>query len=394
MGDEKERILDMVEKGTITAQEAVELLKAMDSKQDPPVMDAYGGRSEYRERQGRSKFGPDDFVRKLAKDFSRDFSRDFSKEFKRDYSKDFNQFGDKMMRFMQESFGKLKNMDFESPLGEAVTFTQTFSEENAEVEEIIVDISNGQLEVFPLPGNEVKAECVVKAYRAESEAQAKQDFFEKFVFVADGRKVRIISDLKTTQVNLVLYVPEKDYELLTARLFNGGFTMKRLNVGKLRVKTANGKIEVKDGTVQDAELETANGAIQVQEMAAGELEAETFNGRVYIDGDMESVEAKSLNGNVVVTTRSDKARKIEAKTVAGNVEIYVPKHLPLKGEVTSNLGRMDVYLEDAERVHETEQLLQKSIKFTKNTEADSEIPLLVFGETKTGSILVRYFTAE
>lgn len=391
MGDERQRVLDMVENGTITAQEAVDLLKAMEDRKEP-AGDPFSGQGEYREKQGKSKFSPDELIRKLAKDFSRDFSRDFSKDFKRDYSSEFNQFGDKMMRFMQDSLGKLKTVDLESPFGETYTFTQSFNETNAGIEEIIADISNGQLEIFPVSGDEVRAECTVRAYRAESEEQARQDFFDKFVFVADGTKVRIISDLKTTQVNVVLYVPEKAYEQITARLFNGGFVMKRIDAEKVRVKTANGKIELKSGRIDDMELETANGAIQVQEVTGQNLDAETLNGRIYVDGNLEAVEAKSLNGNVVITTRSDKARKLEGKTVAGNIELYIPRHLPLKGEVASNLGRMDVFLDDAERVREQEQFLQKSVKFTKNTEDSQEIPLLIYGETKTGSVLVRYFT--
>ncbi|WP_203334254.1 DUF4097 family beta strand repeat-containing protein [Planococcus beigongshangi] len=389
MQSEKERILDMVEKGTITPREAVELLKAIDGGGGSGRDSSYG-REDYGRRDKRGKrgfFRPEDMVKKISKDFSKDFSRKASS--------DINQLGDRMMQFMQTSVGKLKTMEFDSPFGEAYQFNQTFSEENADISTVIADIANGQLEIYPSQDGTLRAECSVKAYRAESEDHAKRDFNDKFIFIADDHKLRIISELKTTQVNIVLYVPAEEFNQITVRLFNGGFTMKRIDAALLKVKTANGKIELKNGEFDDAELETANGAIHVQDVKGKVLETETLNGRIYVDGDVQTIETKSLNGNVVVTSRCKEARKVEAKTLAGNVELYIPSHLPLKGQVSSNLGKMDVLLSDVDHTHEQGQFMQKTTRFSKeNGTEPAAAPMLVYGETKTGSVLVRYLTVE
>ena len=394
MQSEKERILDMVENGTITAREAVELLRAIDggggNSESSRESSSYG-RNEYRDKRGkRGLFRPEDMIKRFSKDISKNVSRDFSKN----VSKDFNQLSDRMMTFMQSSVGKLKTMDFDSPFGESIQFTHTFRQENLAIDNIIADLANGQLEIFQSQDDSIRAECTVKAFRAESEAQAREDFLDKFVFIADEQKLRIISDMKTTQVNVVLYVPAKTYEHITARLFNGGFSLKRIDAALIKVKTANGKIDLKNSNFDDAELETANGAIQVQEVTGKVLETETLNGRIYVDGDIQTTEAKSLNGNVVVTSRCKEARKVEAKTLAGNVEIYIPSHLSLRGEVSSNLGKMDVLLSDVEHTHEQGQFMQKSIRFSKESGEAVASPLLVHGETKTGTVLVRYLTVE
>lgn len=393
MHSEKERILDMVEKGTITAREAVELLKAIDGGggNNESSRESSYGRNDYRDKRGkRGLFRPEDMIKKFSKDISKNVTKDFSKN----VSKDFNQLGDRMMQFMQSSVGKLKTMEFESPFGEAYQFTHTFTEENSTIDAIVADIANGQLEIFPSHDETIRAECSVKAYRSESEEQAQHDFMDKFVFIADNQKLRIISEMKTTQVNVVLYVPAKSYDQITARLFNGGFAMKRIDSALLKVKTANGKIDVKSVNFDDAELETANGAIQLQEAKGKVLETETLNGRIYVDGDIQTIETKSLNGNVVVTSRCKDARKVEAKTLAGNVELYIPSHLPLKGQVSSNLGKMDVLLSDVDHTHEQGQFMQKTISFSKDSGEVAAAPMLVYGETKTGSVLVRYLTVE
>ncbi|MGO1060566.1 DUF4097 family beta strand repeat-containing protein [Planococcus sp. FY231025] len=386
MQSEKERILDMVENGTISAREAVELLKAIDGGGSQSSRDSYS-REDYREKRGkRGFFRPEDMVKRMSKDFTKDFSKNVSK--------DLNQLSDRMMEFMQTSVSKLKTMEFDTPFGEAYQFHHTFRQENVNISNIIADIANGQLEIFPSQDDSIRAECSVKAFRSESEMQAKEDFLDKFVFIADDQKLRIISDMKTTQVNVVLYVPEKSYEHITARLFNGGFALKRIDADVIKVKTANGKIDVKNVGFRTAELETANGAIQVQEVVGKQLEAETLNGRVYVDGDIQTAETKSLNGNIVVTSRCKDARKVEAKTLAGNVEIYIPSHLPLRGELSSNLGKMDLLLPDVEYTHEQGQFMQKAIHFSKDSGEPVPAPLLVYGETKTGSVLVRYLTID
>ncbi|HSJ38758.1 MAG TPA: DUF4097 family beta strand repeat-containing protein [Planococcus sp. (in: firmicutes)] len=388
MQSEKERILDMVEKGTITAREAVELLKAIDGGGGSSRDSSYG-REDYGRREKRGKrglFRPEEMVKKFSKDMSKDFSKNVSN--------DINQLGDRMMQFMQTSVGKLKTMEFDSPFGESYQFNESYTEEGAEVTSVIADIANGQLEIYPSQDDTLRAECTVKAYRAESEEQAKRDFQDKFIFIADDNKLRIISELKTTQVNVVLYVPAKQFDQVTVRLFNGGFVMKRIDASLLKVKTANGKIELKNSEFDDAELETANGAIQVQDVKGKVLETETLNGRIYVDGDIQTIETKSLNGNVVVTSRCKEARKVEAKTLAGNVELYIPSHLPLKGQVSSNLGKMDVLLSDVDHVHEQGQFMQKTVRFSKEDGAATAAPMLVYGETKTGSVLVRYLTIE
>lgn len=388
MQSEKDRILDMVEKGTITPREAVELLKAIDGGGGSSRDSSYS-REDYGRRDKRGKrgfFRPEDMVKKFSKNVSRDFSKNVSN--------DINDFGDRMMQFMQTSVGKLKTMEFDSPFGEAYLFNETFSEENTDVSTVIADIANGQLEIYPSQDGQLRAECSIKAYRAENEIQAKRDFQDKFIFIADDNKLRIISELKTTQVNVILYVPEKQFETITVRLFNGGFTMKRIDASLLKVKTANGKVELKNSEFDDAELETANGAIHVQDVKGKVLETETLNGRIYVDGDIQTIETKSLNGNVVVTSRCKEARKVEAKTLAGNVELYIPSHLPLKGQVSSNLGKMDVLLSDVDHVHEQGQFMQKTVRFSKEDGVAAAAPMLVYGETKTGSVLVRYLTVE
>lgn len=390
MQEERKRILDSVEKGTISAQEALILLEALGNGETKQSATSTSTQSQ----PALTSFEPETKSSQTYTETNNKRPDSQADDFLEDIKNDFSQFGDRFMQFMQSAVGKVKSFDFDMPFGEPIQFHHSFTKDGVDFKEISVDIANGKIEIYPSQDDQVRVECHVKVYRQSSEEEAKKEFFDKFVFVIDQQRLRLISDLKTTSVNIVLYVPKQAYDSMSIRLFNGAFTGNHLEVIRLKVKTSNGKIDLKDVEFEDGDIQTANGAIQVNDVKGNKIEAETMNGRIYIDGRLKEIDARSVNGHVVLTTKNQHARKIEGRAVAGAVEIYVPSNVPLQGEVTSNFGKMDVALSDVTRLNEQEHFLQKSIRFTKDIADSIAPPLYVRGEAKTGSVLVRYITAE
>lgn len=391
MQNERKRILAMLENGTITTDEALTLLEALsqtkgsektvETEQTSPAAIVKQEEPASEQRSGEQT------DEKNAGDGQKNPSID---EFLEDLRKDFTTVGDRFMQFMQTAVQKVKSFDFDSPFGNAVTFHQTMTKPASGIEEVIIDIDNGKVTLHQEEAEEVRAEFAVKTFNSESEEKAKKDFLDKLLFVKDEGKLLIASDMKMVQVNVDLYLPKKDYAKISARLLNGAFKMKDATAETVRVKTANGKIEVTGLSFKNGEFETANGAIALNGVTGTTLEAETLNGRVYIDGVVKDVEAQSLNGHVVVTTKDPEAEKIDAKTMSGSVEIYIPSEVvALSGEISSNMGRLDLQLDDVNRTAEQEQFLQRSIRFKKDIEGNAS-PLHIFGEAKTGSVLVCY----
>ena len=327
------------------------------------------GQSNQSGKSGQSKQSMDDFLEDLRKDFTN--------------------VSDRFMQFMQTAVQTVKEFDIESPFGESILFSHTITKPMDKIDELLLDIDNGKITIHYTEDKEARAEFSVKAFKSESESKAKEDFLEKVLVVTDENKLRITSKMKMTKVNLELFVPQKEYEKLDVRLMNGAFQMKDADVKKANVKTANGKIEVTNLKYKTADFETANGEIRLTGLSGEKLSAETLNGRVYIDGDIKEVEAQSLSGHVVVTTTSDEAEKIDAKTMSGSIEIYIPKNISLSGEIASNMGRLDLQLDDVSRTAEQDYLLQKSIQFNKDVDAE-KTPLQISGKAKTGSVLVCY----
>lgn len=385
MQSKRKRILTMLENGTISMDEALSLLENLSESQEvekehaPEVKIDTTKMFEEEKSTGKDQ-------KKSESTEKEDPSTD---EFLEDLRKEFTHVGDRFMQFMQTTVQKMKGFDFESPFGQALTFNQTMTKPAGEIDEIIIDIDNGKVAVQCSDEDEVRAEFTVKMHNSESEEEAKEAFNEKMLFVTDANKLRISSAMKMTKVEINLYVPRKNYAKLSARLLNGSFKMNQIEIESVRVKTANGKIDVSDFIFKEAAFETANGAIELHNVEGEKLEAETLNGRVYIDGQLKDVEAQSLSGAVAVTTTDLAAERIDAKTVSGSVELYVPSNISLSGEILSNLGKLNLQLNDVDRTAEQEQFLQRSIRFKKNVENDAS-PLQISGETKTGSVIVYY----
>ena len=58
----------------------------------------------------------------------------------------------------------------------------------------------------------------------------------------EGDILRFFSRQKWIKLETVIHVPDKEYDKVDIRLFNGGIGGANLNVKQFKMKTANGKI--------------------------------------------------------------------------------------------------------------------------------------------------------
>jgi len=303
MQNERKRILTMLENGTISMDEALTLLESMEKKQNTTYSEATQTEAK--------KFFTEEPQQKETKDYTgnskgKDPSMD---EFIEDIRKDFVTVGDRFMQFMQTTVERMKGFDFDTPFGGSSTFHHTIVKQADDLDEILVDVDHGSVSIHATETPEIRAEFTVKSFNGRSEEDAKKEFLDKMIFLKDEGKLRYLSDLKLSQVSVDLFIPKQDYRKISVRLLNGNFNMKDITVDRLYTKTANGKVDVERIEFKEAELEAGNGSIRLNESTGETLEAETINGRVYVSGKLKDVEAKSLNGHVVVTTTDAAAQK-------------------------------------------------------------------------------------
>jgi len=402
MQDERKRILDLVEKGTITAQEAIVLLERLEQSTTQPVKNNYedtthtsqNGSTQSnttensQQSQSYSQTTDEQYSWQQQEQSSKQNQSSIDETFFEDLKRDFTQFSSKFVDLMNTAVSKVKEFDFEKSFIDPDYFEKEEIIDSIDFSNISIDIPNGNVELKPSTDGMAKAVYKVRPSFVKVSNDIEKEFKDQFVCKNDNGTLRVISSTKKVRVDVTLYLPQLKYNTVIIHQFNGGFSTQNLKIEKLKVKTMNGRLDCKSMIFRRMDLETANGAIEVRDVEGDELEAETVNGRIYIDGAINEIDAESANGHVVVTTRTQEAKSIKARTVAGTVEIYIPSTVSLRGEVSSNLGKMDVRLPDIQRINEQSQFLQKSVQFSKKIEDVST--LVIDGETKTGSVIVRY----
>lgn len=427
--DERKRILKLVENGTITAEEGIELLEALAKQKSalasegdssvkpneetveiPKVVEPEVTKSHSQETDKKARsndmgdwFGSfnkqsssgshteDEQKSKSTTGFEDIFGKAFNNKKVEDMMgtlrQDLTDFSGKMMTLMNTTLTKMNLGEVESPFGEKVEFRKSYAFRSDEVRGFQIDVPNGQVTFEPTDEFQVTVDVHVKTPKKSDGTDTEARFLEDFIELKDG-KLEIGTHSKVSQVELAVKLPKKQYDVVLVKMLTGNSTLNNVEAKLVKVKTSNGSIKLERGGFEHADLHTLNGTVEVRFVKGDDLEVETGNGRIYIDGELKEVEAESLNGNVAVTTTSDAAYKLKASAVAGMVELYVPKTVSIDGRAFSNFGKVDVGLADVEMRSSDEQLLSKSKHFTKILEG---VPVLkLSGEARTGNVIVRY----
>jgi DUF4097 and DUF4098 domain-containing protein YvlB len=365
MSEERKRILEMVEKGTISAQEALTLLEALEKKQAS--------------QQDQEKQIFNELVTSVHEEKGEENSKDSF------YSS--SKPKDKVMDFVNSALNKIKNFDFDFQWKHSVELSHVFQQADVHLDKIDMDVANGKVEIIPWDQQDVRLECQAKVYRTEDREEARKQFLENTSFVVENAGLFYSTQLKWMKVDTKVYVPKQYYKKISIRQFNGGLKAENISVEEFKSKTANGKVFIQHITSEKAEIETSNGAIQLLDVKADNLDAESINGKIEVEGDIRYSDVQSLNGNIVCKLTGENADTIHSKAVTGNIDIYVPDGHAVVGEAKSNLGGFKVELEGINVVEEKNDIVQKHIRFSKNPEADKK--LHIFAETKSGSVLIK-----
>jgi len=401
MQEERKRILKLVESGTITAEEAIVLLEKLSSeKESTPSQAAPVEQPVFEEKyeeeplnaepvfeeqkEKRKTTGFEDIFGKSFND--KEFNKKMD-EFMGDIKQDLTQFSTRMTGLVGAALTKFKELDIDTPFGEKVEFTKTYAYPVADVKGVELEIANGKVDIVRAADDLVTVNVTGKTPLKGTEEETIAHTTENMSKLTND-KLFIQSTNKFAQVKVQVAIPEKHYDVIIAKLLTGSVSIEQVDAKLVKARTHNGVIRLENAIFDHAELQTSNGAVEARQIKGEDLEIGTANGRIYVDGELNEVEAESMNGHVVITTTSAEAHKIKARALAGSVEIYVPKTVALDGQVFSNFGKADIGLSDVHVTEEEEQFLSKSVRFTKELEGAKLLKLV--GESRTGTVLVRY----
>lgn len=387
MNQDRKRILEMVQEGKLSAQEAIVLLDALENgnaegtKEEPSNLEEqWTGTPLQAESKAESNSGSTHGSTQNEQSKSKE-SGSGDDTF---YSQ-IEQAGERIFDFVNTALRKIKDIDWQ--ITQSVEVPHVFQQADEQVERIDIDIANGPVRVIAWEQQEVRVECQAKVYRVEDRDEGRSYFLDNTVFSQDNGMLCFATKSKWMRVETTVYIPKKLYKKIAVRVFNGEMTGELLETEHLIVKTTNGKVDLTGISGKKLDVDTVNGQIKVVDLNADRVEAETVNGAIDLSGFYKKAELKSFNGNIQCTLEQSGAELIEAKAVTGNIYVNVPDTATIDGEVRSNLGSYKLDLEGINVLHEKKEVIQKQMKFKRSGLDDHT--LYLEADTKTGSVFIR-----
>lgn len=365
MQEEKKRILQMVQDGKLSAEEALTLLTELDKAEQE------NGKKE------------ECLVHELAPVHK--FEESDEKTYD-SFQKKIHSSTDKVIDFIDSAIKKMKEADLDFNFGASVDITHIFHENQTFFKEINIEIANGKANIIPWDQQDLRVECRAKIYRVHNQDEARSLFLRDVLFSGSGDSFQFVTRQKSMKIEANIYVPKSRYDQVSVRIFNGSISGNNLQFEKMKAKTANGTIHFNQLTGEKAEFETGNGSIMIEQAHLEKLEAETLNGAIVTDGYFNKMDAQSFSGDISCDIPGRQGDYIHAKTVTGKIYVNLESGIAVHGELKSNIGSLYVNLPGIEVVEEKNEVVQKVLMF-KTVRPD--VPALhIFADTKTGSVTI------
>lgn len=310
---EKNKILELLEKGVITAAEAKDLLEAVDYE----IPKKKGMNFSF--DVDKAKEGIQNMGRSVGEFVSSTFSDLFDRDFRFRMKGDFNRF----------------KRIYEKEIGEDEVYRLDIENENG-----LTKIARGDVEKLT-----VSTTVYYKNMLLDDSAQfftiEEVDDLIRYR-VADGKK-------KDFYLEIEILLPEKMPAELRLVTTNAPIFAKNLEIPKLTLWTANGRIEAKEITTDDAKFETANASISLERIAGGSVHALSSNGRIEAEElTLADFGARTSNGKIVADKMT--VERLSLATTNGPVELTDLMTEKLESvDLLSSNGKIDIFLGDLVR---------------------------------------------
>ena len=103
-----------------------------------------------------------------------------------------------------------------------------------------------------------------RCIKQKNQDKAREIFLKNVLFTIKDGKCKFYIQDKGIKVDVVIYIPKKEYEDIQIRMFNGGITAEALRAEHFKLKSANGALTLDGVNGESCELETGNGTITIQ----------------------------------------------------------------------------------------------------------------------------------
>lgn len=318
MSEEKRKILEMIESGTISAEEGFKLLEALDENEyDEFINENMFEKQEngeekknntennkYEKKQGNYTNS------KAKKNFEKGFDK-FSEKFDKwdnKFSERFSFLGEEISKktqvFSEKVLDKVEQIldgnPFENFWGtpEKQMTTKSFEIPLGKIENIDFHAINGKVIIQEELNDSIKLE-VKYALKNSNETLVNEPFSYSI-----NENTLTFNPTMRDNISLTLYAwlpSAKHYKKVNVNSKNGRIEIKDLNAELLNCNTKNAGIKIGNSTLKKIHCNTKNGKIIVDDTKAEEIHLTTANSSITLnDINSQKIETFSQNGQILL----------------------------------------------------------------------------------------------
>ncbi|WP_165003588.1 MULTISPECIES: daptomycin-sensing surface protein LiaX [unclassified Enterococcus] len=313
-----------------------------------------------------------------------------------------NQVGEKMSeagsqlgKFLKKTFQTVsetvndnmewKDVNLRVPGIATTKFDHEFYYDAPEASIIDIKAANGNVTLKTWESEDVKVEAKIKLY-GKMNGEPFEAFSERSQIEVNEERISFQIPNKRVRADLVFYLPKRIYDHTAIKLLNGNITIEQLEAKDIYAKSTNGNILVNQLSATMLEIEGVNGNIDIRNGDILDSIIETVNGTVTFGATPENLSVSLVNGDVRLTIKEDRLKKIEASSVNGNVKVALPAGIGMEGHAKTSLGSINSRLSDYEIVREKKERTNQMLQFRRVSENGiAQIQL----STTTGNIFLK-----
>ena len=330
MSEERKIILNLLAEGRITADEAEQLLEALNESDLYDLDDScpadqphQGNKSDLGDpgdrRDARADVVGDDLSERLSKAVS-------------EMAEAGQELPDRLARMLGSMFGSL-GWSF-GPAG--VQAERVFESEmpaDCAISAVDFATSNGSVKLtgWDRQGYKLVARAMVRGVDIKSEAERRLAAGLGLSLEGGVMRLECRDDAIRNSLSVEAYLPQANTYDVKVSTRNGSATLKSLTAGTIDVRSANGRVALGDVT-------------------AASTTASARNGSVTASGDLGEADLETANGSVSVTLSYRSAGRLRVNTGNGSVRLSVPRDARVAYEISAQTvnGAVRTSLECAE----------------------------------------------
>lgn len=326
MNEDRLLIMKMLEEGKITAQEAVELLEALEASAQP--------------KQNKT----DDVWRRIEKQ-GEDLTQKIEKAVER--------FSQSLEMTVEEHLPRvLSKIPFLNNIAIDVhEFTQEYHGSfAADLTEIPISLSNINGSIMVEGWEQEGYKLVVKQRIKAKDRETALGRLIQLDIPQDGAVVDrfniYVNEQKDVTLSFQLFIPRKGPYQLTLKSTNGSSNVVNLIAKTIQINTMNGSVMIKQCRADSLVTDTGNGSNTLDYVEAHYIDQKTINGSIKFAGSGAQVSCKSTNGSIKMLPLvfAHDYSKIEIATLNGGVRCILPQlpNLNVRVDAVSSVGRINV----------------------------------------------------